>query len=86
VGNQIEINSLDWNQSPSKWAAGLAAYQSELVAHEVGHWLGFQHAACLSSSAPSSVLQAPVVVLDGCSPNWYPLSQADTAKVLAGFK
>ena len=86
VGNQLEVNLSDWSQVPSKWTAGLASYRGELVGNEVGHWLGFEHSACLSSSSPTSVLQTPALVLDGCSPNWYPIAQADSNKVLSGFR
>jgi len=86
VGNQIEINASSWATAPAGWSGGLAAYDNELINHETGHWLGFTHASCTGQGSPAPILQAPTLVLGGCSPNWYEVA-ANVAgtKVLPGF-
>lgn len=88
VGNQIDISVSAWQAAPGKWTGTIDAYRTELINHEVGHWLGFQHTPCLASAASSGtpILSAPDVVLGGCSPNWYaiPADQQRT-KILPGF-
>ncbi|MDB5178944.1 MAG: uncharacterized protein JWN01_887 [Patescibacteria group bacterium] len=86
VGNVIGLNRDMWLKPPAAWTGGSDAYHGEMIDHEVGHWLGFDHASCLDTAAPKPILQAPTVVLGGCSPNWYEIP-ADTqgTKVLAGF-
>jgi hypothetical protein len=87
VGNILAINANDWLTVPTGWTEGLAAYRQELINHTVGQWLGFNHASCLAvSETPMPILEAPTVVLDGCSPNWFQLPQGLAgAAVLQGF-
>jgi hypothetical protein len=85
VGNQLELNLSNWQQPPSDWKQGALAYRTELIGHEAGHWLGFDHSSCLGKSSATSVLQAPTLVLDGCSPNWYALTAGQGNKILPGF-
>jgi hypothetical protein len=85
LGDQIEINLANWQRPPLAWKSGTAAYRAELVNQEVGHWLGFDHAGCLGSTSSTSLLQAPTLVLDGCSPNWFAMTPDRSEKVLPGF-
>jgi len=89
AGNQIALSSAAWSTVPAKWSGTLDSYRTELVNHEVGHWLGYQHAACMGATPVSGdvpILAAPDVTVSGCSPNWYVIPAAQQgAKVLAGF-
>ncbi|HEY2004383.1 MAG TPA: DUF3152 domain-containing protein [Candidatus Saccharimonadia bacterium] len=89
VGDQITVRSESWTKVPVKWVGTLDSYRKELVNHEVGHWLGFQHAACTGGTIVSGdvpILAAPDVAVNGCSPNWYAIPVAQQgSKVLAGF-
>jgi hypothetical protein len=69
---QVGIAQASWQSAPLGWQGSIMAYRSELINHEVGHWLGFDHAGC-DTTSQSQPLVAPDVVLDGCSPNWYAL-------------
>lgn len=86
VGSQLAVSAGAWAAAPAGWKGNLDEYRSELIQHEVGHWLGFDHVSCLSTDAPKPILQAPTVVLAGCSPNWYavPVETLGT-KVLPQF-
>jgi hypothetical protein len=86
VGNVIEISLASWGAAPKSWEGTLASYRTELVNHELGHWLGFNHAACGAKASAALVLQAPTVTLPGCSPNWYEIDpNSQGTKVLPGF-
>jgi hypothetical protein len=71
AGADIAISSVAWAQPPGAWTNGLEAYRSEVINHEVGHWLGFDHASCTTKNAPAHILAQPTVTIPGCSPNWY---------------
>jgi hypothetical protein len=87
VGNTLAINVDDWMRAPVGWSDGLTAYRQELINHVVGQWLGFNHASCLAGpKTPMPILEAPTVVLDGCSPDWFQLPQGGAEeKILQGF-
>ena len=85
VGNQVELNIADWNTPPIAWKSGTVSYQAEMINHEVGHWLGFDHASCMSTTNQTFELQSPTIVLGGCSPNWYLITSDQSNKVLQGF-
>jgi hypothetical protein len=73
----LAINIDSWQTPPKGWSGSAAAYQTELIGHEVGHWLGFEHSPC-TTAAPKAVISTPAVVLGGCSPNWYPIESEPT--------
>jgi hypothetical protein len=66
----LAFSSDSWRSTPKAWTGSLATYRGELVNHEVGHWLGFDHGSC-SQPTSKPVLGVPAVVIPGCSPNWY---------------
>ena len=87
IHNDIAINSLTWVSPPAVFNGKIPAYQTELVSHAVGQWLGFTHTTCSTSAgAQTPLLSVPSITLSGCSPNWYtvPLELQDT-KVLPGL-
>jgi hypothetical protein len=85
-GNAIELNLSNWLAAPVTWTTGIDSYRQQMIDHEVGHWLGFNHASCTLKSSPVPILENPTVVLDGCSPNWYQISTVTQSnKVLPGF-
>lgn len=87
IHNDIAINSLSWVSPTAVFTGKIPAYQTELVNHAVGQWLGFTHTACSTSAgAQTPLLSVPSITLSGCSPNWYavPLELQDT-KVLPGL-
>jgi hypothetical protein len=84
-GSTLIIAAESWSDAPGGWKGGLAAYRAELINHEVGHWLGFEHASCSQATA-KPILEAPTVILGGCSPQWYQLpAETQSAKPLPGF-
>jgi hypothetical protein len=86
VGGDIAISLAAWQQPPSAWSAGPEAYRAEVINHEVGHWLGFEHASCTTKDAPVRILAQPTVIIPGCSPNWYAIApELVGTKVLPGL-
>jgi len=79
VGNVLAFNADKWDTLPVGWVGSLAGYQTELINHEVGHWLGFDHAGCVSKPTAQPILATPTVVLPGCSPNWYQVASGGTS-------
>lgn len=86
TGNDVVINAAAWTTPPTSWIAGADAYRSELVNHEVGHWLGFDHASCASGAAAPTPLSQVTLNLGGCSPKWYAIpAEVQGLKILPGF-
>jgi Protein of unknown function (DUF3152) len=84
--NEIGISESAWQTAPKSWTQGLVAYRTGLINQEVGHWLGFTHAACTDGAASQQILTQPTVVLDGCSPNWNEIpAESQNTKILPGF-
>jgi hypothetical protein len=71
VGSTLAVNSAVWKKPSNAWKGSVAGYQIELVNHEVGHWLGFEHGRCTLTDASKPVLSQPTITLGGCSPQWY---------------
>jgi hypothetical protein len=87
VGAQLAMAQAAWQSAPGWWKTDQPAYRTELINHEVGHWLGFTHADC-NQPDTKPVIGTPSVILNGsCSPEWYavPAESQDT-KVLTGFQ
>jgi hypothetical protein len=85
LGNQIELNLSNWMVPPTTWTQGTGSYRQQMIEHEIGHWLGFDHGSCTLKSSAVPILESPTVILNGCSPNWYQLSSVTSNKVLPGF-
>ena len=75
VGRDVIINESRWRLATPVWVgagATLADYQHLVVNHEVGHWLGFDHALCPGAGQPAPVMQQQSKGLNGCLPNPWP--------------
>ncbi len=46
AGRNVIINEDRWRGASAAWPYSLDSYQHFVVNHEVGHWLGFDHASC----------------------------------------
>lgn len=85
TGNELLINGESWQVVPDSWKSGLEAYRAEMINHEIGHWLGFDHASCSRQTA-APVLSAPALMVSGCSPNWYAVpTEVQGTKLLSAF-
>lgn len=83
VGPDVVVNAERWDHASEAWdeaGASLAAYRRMVVNHELGHWLGFDHAECPEAGAPAPVMQQQSMRLDGCEPNPLP-GAADRAQL-----
>jgi hypothetical protein len=73
----VVINLTRWEQGTNGTTSGStrydpATYRILAVNHEVGHALGFNHAACPSSGGPAPVMMTQYYGLNGCTPNVWP--------------
>lgn len=85
VGNNVVINASNWAKAPADWKGSLEEYRAELINHEIGHWLGFDHAKC-SATSPVAPLAQPTLIVSGCSPQWHAIpAELQGRKVLPGF-
>lgn len=75
VGQQVLVNDVRWRSGTSSWTRSLSEYQSYIINHETGHWLGLGHAECPSSGAAAPVMQQQSISLDGCTVNVWPLDE-----------
>jgi hypothetical protein len=69
-----------WTTASAPWAASSTDYQHELAVHELGHWIGFDHAPCTNGASQQPVLSAGTVTVAGCSPAWYVVPSDTIAK------
>lgn len=83
VGRHVVINAERWHHASEAWdeaGASLDDYRRMVVNHEVGHWLGFDHAECPEAGASAPVMQQQSIGLEGCEPNTRP-GAADRAEL-----
>lgn len=77
VGQYVIINQDRWLGASEAWYQGdgsLRDYRHSVVNHEVGHWLGHDHATCDGPSQPAKVMQQQSIDLQGCVINPWPLA------------
>jgi hypothetical protein len=86
VGNDVIINAARWATPPADWKGPADDYRTELINHEVGHWLGFDHPSCAPGVATDSPLSQVTLTVAGCSPSWHPIpAELQGLKILPGF-
>lgn len=76
VGKYVIINEDRWLGASESWnseGGKLRDYQHMVVNHEVGHWLGLEHASPDSPGRPAPLMQQQSISLQGCTPNPWPL-------------
>jgi|SRR4051794_10775916 len=72
-GASVVLNVARWVKGvPEYAAAGLSAYRSYMVNHEVGHRLGNGHQLCPGHGDLAPVMQQQTLGLHGCRPNPWP--------------
>ena len=77
VGKYVIINQDRWLGATSAWnqaGGSLRDYRHSVVNHEVGHWLGHDHATCGGAGQPAKVMQQQSIDLQGCAINPWPLA------------
>jgi hypothetical protein len=77
VGQYVIINQDRWLDASEAWYQGggsLRDYRHSVVNHEVGHWLGHDHATCDGPGQPAKVMQQQSIDLQGCVINPWPLA------------
>lgn len=77
VGVSVIINDDRWQGATSAWnkAGGdIRGYRHMVINHEVGHWLGHDHAKCSAKSAYAPVMLQQSISLQGCKFNPWPLT------------
>jgi hypothetical protein len=74
VGDNVIINEARWDRATFAypWPLTRADYRRMVVNHEVGHWLGFNHAFCSRAGATAAVMQQQSISLQGCRANPFP--------------
>lgn len=71
IGPDVALNSDRWlHLTPTYDDA--AEYRAYLVNHEVGHYLGHQHAACGGEGLAAPVMLQQSIDLEGCRSNAWP--------------
>jgi hypothetical protein len=71
-GENVIINLRRWLLAIPAYHGDVESYRHLVVNHEVGHFLGFDHAACPGEGEPAPVMQTQMYGLDGCVPNAWP--------------
>jgi hypothetical protein len=74
IGNTIMINMRRWVPGV-EWYATLDEYHANVINHEVGHFLGFNHMKCPGPGQPAPIMAASH---GQCLPNPYPFGPDGT--------
>lgn len=77
VGVSVIINDDRWQGATDAWneAGGdIRGYRHMVINHEVGHWLGHDHATCPAKGAYAPVMLQQSIDLEGCKFNPWPLT------------
>jgi hypothetical protein len=77
VGVSVIINDDRWQQGTTAWngAGGtIRDYRHMVINHEVGHWLGHDHAGCSAPGSYAPVMLQQSISLEGCRFNPWPLA------------
>jgi vancomycin resistance protein YoaR len=77
VGSNVIINVDRWVGASDSWnqaGGSLDEYQSMVINHEVGHWLGFDHWTCGGAGQPAPVMLQQSIDLQGCTFNVWPVA------------
>lgn len=76
VGRHVIINQTRWKHASTAWNAAprttLRGYRNMVVNHEVGHWLGWNHARCGGRGKLAPVMMQQSKSLAGCRFNPWP--------------
>jgi len=74
VGDLVLINEARWRDATPTYPgrARLHPYRQMVINHEVGHALGFGHAACPGPGRPAPVMQQQSKRLGGCARRSWP--------------
>lgn len=84
VGDRALINEERWNAGTIGYPLPIDEYQSYVVNHEVGHWLGVDHRSCPGFDQPAPVMMQQSKSIDGCNPTVWPVS--DEQETLAEIR
>lgn len=81
AGRYVIINQDRWMGATQSWrekcgntAECIRDYRHMVVNHEVGHWLGHDHAHCGGPGQYAAVMQQQSIDLQGCKFNAWPLA------------
>lgn len=75
LSGQVILNLSRWRLSVPHFIDAevpLVTYRQMLINHEVGHQLGYGHAACPGAGELAPVMQQQTIFLDGCEANPWP--------------
>lgn len=71
-GRDVVINAWRWANGARSYASDLTGYRIYVINHEVGHSLGYAHAACPAAGELAPVMVQQTKGLDGCRANPWP--------------
>ena len=74
VGDEALINDERWRSATRSWTRSRLDYRHYVLNHEVGHWLGLDHAFCPGRGRPAPVMQQQSISLQGCQATVWPLA------------
>ncbi|MDG4775172.1 DUF3152 domain-containing protein [Solwaraspora sp. WMMD792] len=74
-GTTIMINLRRWLQGADGYPVTIDEYQTSVINHEIGHYLGFDHMGCAGQGRLAPVMGLQTTDLGGCRPNPYPFDE-----------
>ncbi|HKJ56157.1 MAG TPA: DUF3152 domain-containing protein [Nitriliruptoraceae bacterium] len=74
TGDLVMINDHNFSGATSAWTLSLREYQTYVVLHEVGHWLGHGHVFCPAGGGTAPTMQQQSISRQGCVNHVWPLA------------
>lgn len=80
VGPNVIINDMRFRDGSPMWTGSLSDYRLQLVNHETGHFLGFDHDTCGGAGEPAPVMMQQSKGSGDCVDNPWPLDAERVAE------
>jgi hypothetical protein len=77
-GQTIMINLRRWLRGAPNFPVDITSYRNNVINHEMGHFLGFDHMHCPAAGKPAPIMMQQTINIEGCLPNEFPFAADGT--------
>jgi len=77
-GQTLMINLRRWLHGAPNFPVSITSYHNNVINHEMGHFLGFDHMHCPAAGQPAPIMMQQTINIEGCLPNEFPFAADGT--------